>query len=83
MRRSAILSLACLAALFVGPLASSAVACPMCKASVEEEDRRPQAYMYSIIFMLSVPATIMSGLGVGLYKINRADNAVAKELEEQ
>jgi len=66
-----------LAAAFVltlsGPAVSTATACPMCKAANEEEDAKPRAYMYSILFMLSVPATIFSGLTVGLVMIGRRE----------
>lgn len=82
MRRSMMLGVVCLATVFGGPLTSQALGCPMCKAAVEEKDRRPQAYMYSILFMLAVPATIFSGLGFGLYKINQADHASLDEQAE-
>lgn len=52
---------------------SSAVACPMCKAANEEDDAKPRAYMYSILFMLTVPATIVSTLTFGLVVVGRRE----------
>ncbi|QDT53513.1 hypothetical protein Pan44_15350 [Caulifigura coniformis] len=53
----------------------SASACPLCKLAneskqdCEEENRRPQAYMYSILFMLSMPATLLTGFSFGFYRL--------------
>ena len=64
---------AALAVVFAAPL--PAVACPLCKFANEskqdneEENRRPQAYMYSILFMLSMPATLLSGFSLGFYRL--------------
>lgn len=69
------------AALVFSPEDQTAYACPMCKASTENEDHRPQAYMYSILFMLFVPATIFSGLGFGLYKMARRENDILADSE--
>jgi hypothetical protein len=56
-----------------------AVACPMCGQANEtsagttaEEAARPKAYMYSILFMLSMPALIFGGFGVVIYRTVRA-----------
>ncbi len=52
-----------------------AIACPLCKLANEskqngeEENRRPQAYMYSILFMLSMPATLLTGFSFGFYRL--------------
>ena len=48
-----------------GLLLFSAVAqaCPMCSQSIAEENLLPHAYMYSIIFMLSMPAMVFTGIG--------------------
>lgn len=56
-----------------GPALPVAAACPMCKAANDEHDARPRAYMVSIIFMLTVPACLFSGLGIGLYRLNRSE----------
>jgi len=54
------------------------MACPMCKAALEEDSRLPNAYQTSILFMLSVPGTIFTTLGVGLVMLGRRE---AKALE--
>lgn len=53
------------------PATSTALACPMCKAANEEDDAKPRAYMYSILFMLTVPATLVSGVTFSLFKMSR------------
>jgi len=65
--------------LLLGALASAPAvhACPMCKVANECDenpavrDARPRAYMYSILFMLSMPATLLSGFGIGFYRLHR------------
>ena len=54
--------------------ASTAFACPMCKAATEEDDAKPRAYMYSILFMLTVPATLFSGVTAGLVVMGRKES---------
>ncbi|GAB4162641.1 MAG: hypothetical protein Tsb009_39530 [Planctomycetaceae bacterium] len=56
-----------------GVLASSASACPMCKQANEtkDENRVPQAYMYSILFMLAMPATLLTGFGLTFYRMTK------------
>jgi len=39
-------------------------ACPMCNQSIANENAIPQAYMYSILFMLGMPATVFTGFGL-------------------
>ncbi len=63
-------------ALFCGPFFGAgtvdvAEACPMCRQANETDDRLPRAYMYSILFMLSVPAMLVTGFGVGFYRLSR------------
>lgn len=63
-----------------GDLASTANACPMCKEANEAaEDEvaaaRPAAYMYSILFMLSMPVVIFSGFGIAFYRMTRRAKA--------
>jgi len=43
----------------------------MCKAANEEDDAKPRAYMYSILFMLTVPATLVSGVTFSLFRMSR------------
>ncbi len=58
---------------FAAPVA--AMACPLCKLANEskqeneESNRRPRAYMYSILFMLSMPATLLTGFSIGFYRV--------------
>jgi len=54
--------------------AKSASACPMCKTANETDSALPKAYMLSILFMLAMPATIVSTLGVSLYRMTKREN---------
>jgi hypothetical protein len=47
----------------------------MCNQSIAEENALPRAYMYSILFMLGMPATVFTGFGVLLYRQVRARDA--------
>lgn len=66
-------------AILLGALASAppVYACPMCQVANESDqnaatqDARPRAYMYSILFMLSMPATLLGGFGFGFYRLHR------------
>ncbi len=75
MRRCLLLFALLIGAMGAGPLAGSAHACPMCKYAnennqqTEAERARPRAYMYSILFMLSMPATIFAGYGIAFYRM--------------
>jgi hypothetical protein len=42
-------------------------ACPMCSQSIAEEADLPRAFMYSILFMLGMPATVFGAFGTMLY----------------
>lgn len=60
---------------------SSASACPMCKIAHEDSKdpavlARPRAYMYSILFMLSMPASLVSGFGIAFYRMARQQRLV-------
>lgn len=59
----------------VGLSAAAVQACPMCNQSIANEDSLPRAYMYSILFMLGMPATLFSGFGIFLFYKFRAYNA--------
>ncbi len=39
----------------------------MCSQSIAEEDLLPHAYMYSILFMLAMPAVVFGGIGTAIY----------------
>ena len=72
-----------LALVAVTSAASVAHACPMCKYANEAEqpdeaaNRRPKAFMYSILFMLSMPPTIFTVFGVSFYRMNKRAEAEA------
>jgi len=65
----------------------TASACPMCKLAneskqnCEEVNRRPQAYMYSILFMLSMPATLLSGFAFGFYRLWKRQQLLTGDAE--
>lgn len=61
------------------PAASTVFACPMCKAANDEDDSKPRAYMYSILFMLTVPAMLVSGVGFGLFSMSRKEAEALRE----
>jgi hypothetical protein len=58
-------------------------ACPMCKVANEDApafdangtpidaNARPRAYMYSILFMLSMPAMLLSGFVFAFHRMTR------------
>ena len=72
---------AAIAFVLAAPTAVSA--CPLCKLaneskqSDEEQNRRPQAYMYSILFMLSMPATLLTGFSLGFYRLWKNHQLIA------
>jgi len=79
--RIALIGAFALGVLNLGLTAEPASACPMCKTANEtagetEADRRPKAYMYSILFMLSVPATLVAGFGIGFYRLSKKQAAL-------
>lgn len=79
---AALVTLACFAPQVIGM--SSAAACPMCKIANESDDRRPRAYMYSILFMLAMPATVFTGFGISFYRLARkAQDAAARQEADQ
>ena len=47
--------------------AAAAQACPMCSQSIAEDDLLPKAFMYSILFMLGMPATVLGAIGTMIY----------------
>ncbi|QDT40882.1 hypothetical protein Pan241w_09410 [Gimesia alba] len=80
--RSCLLASALLG-LFSSPaVISQAAACPMCKQLNETDDQKPRAYMYSITFMLTMPAILLSGFGVAFYKMNRREQQALREQEK-
>ena len=65
-----------IAALLCTVTYSDAFGCPMCQIATETDNRLPRAYMYSILFMLAVPATIATGFGVSLYRLSKKEQTV-------
>ena len=68
---------------------ASVSACPNCKLANESEANRPRAYMYSILFMIGMPATIFTGFGFGFYRMAKkaqaaaaADQAIEQNISE-
>ncbi|MFN0053288.1 MAG: hypothetical protein ACKV0T_13985 [Planctomycetales bacterium] len=52
----------------IGLWTGVAEACPMCSQSIADENALPRAYMYSILFMLGMPALVFSGMGLTIYR---------------
>ena len=63
--------------------ATPASACPMCKLANETDARLPMAYMYSILFMLGTPATVLTGFGIGFYRLSRQAARMQQAAGEQ
>lgn len=67
-------------------VSSEAMACPNCKLANESESNRPKAYMYSILFMIGMPATIFTGFGLSFYRMTKRanmENAAAKSADDE
>ncbi len=62
-------------------LPQSATACPSCKAANETDSLRPRAYMYSILFMLAMPATVFAGFGICFYRMSRSEAELSEMYE--
>lgn len=56
-------------------------ACPSCKAANESNVNLPLAYQTSILFMLFVPAAMVTGLSVLLYRLNKVQVAATEAFE--
>ncbi|MCA9091859.1 MAG: hypothetical protein KDA68_00100 [Planctomycetaceae bacterium] len=78
-RRTLIIGL--FALLFAGLPAREVYACPSCREANSTHKNLPLAYQTSILFMLSVPMMIFSGFGIGLYRLNKAQEAAVAEFE--
>lgn len=50
---------------------SSAWACPMCSTAVQEGQNQalPEAFYYSILFMLSMPFLLFAGFSAAFYRM--------------
>ncbi|TWU09548.1 hypothetical protein CA54_47900 [Symmachiella macrocystis] len=82
-RRMSFIGLFVLAALFAGPVVESAQACPNCKEGIKSDDQMPRAYQYSIIFMLTVPATIFTGFSYTFYRLSQQNAAKQQSLDPE
>jgi hypothetical protein len=51
----------------------------MCAESVAADNRLPQAFMWSIIFMLTVPALVFTGFSFVIYRTIRKHDAAQLE----
>lgn len=71
---------ACLVAVVLAVFANTASACPMCKEANETDDAKPRAYMYSILFMMGMPAAIFTGFGLSMYRLHRKQQLADAEL---
>ncbi len=65
--------------------ASPADACPMCQVANEDDTNaaamaRPRAYMYSILFMLAMPASLFTVFGISFYRLSQKRTAMNEEL---
>jgi hypothetical protein len=70
--KSLVLAVAVALATGVAPMATnSLLACPGCKNANETDSLRPRAYMYSILFMLAMPATVFAGFGLAFYRLSK------------
>ncbi len=70
--RRFVLAIAVLTAAGQLPIGESpAFACPNCKAANETDSLKPKAYMYSILFMIGMPATIFTGFSVSFWRMSR------------
>jgi len=67
--------LSLLSVAFTGLSASQALACPMCKFALESDDPQPRAYMYSILFMMGMIASVFAGLIAFLYWLSKNERA--------
>jgi hypothetical protein len=87
MRRNTFLAAVVLAAL-AGSAPVPAMACPLCKLAneskqaTEEENLRPRAYMYSILFMLSMPFMLTTGFSIAFYRVWKQGQLALAAAEE-
>ena len=79
--RTILAAMAFLAACGLSPMAATQLqACPSCKNANETDSLRPRAYMYSILFMLGMPATVFASFGIAFYRMSRRTALEQQEL---
>ncbi len=70
--RRLVLTIAFFVAIGAVPVGESlATACPNCKAANETDSLKPRAYMYSILFMIGMPAMIFTGFSLSFWQMSR------------
>lgn len=62
---------------------ATASACPNCKNANESDPNRPRAYMYSILFMMGMPATIFTGFGISFYRMTKKHQQMLEAAEAE
>lgn len=83
MRRFVLILALLTGGLGFSPLTGSVSACPMCRMAneadqaSEAENARPRAYMYSILFMLSMPAVLFASFSLGFYRLWKQQQAIS------
>lgn len=87
MQRTLMILCMVIAGFGVALSAQPANACPMCKIAHEDSTdpavaARPRAYMYSIFFMLTMPATIVTSIGVSLYRMTKQEEAGLASMDQ-
>lgn len=68
-----------LAFAFIMTMSADAFGCPNCKLANETDSALPRAYMYSILFMIGMPATIFTGFGISFYRMTKKAQMEAVE----
>ena len=51
----------------------------MCKLATESTSRQPRAYMYSVLFMMSMPAMLTTGFGIAFYRLSKQATRMQEE----
>ena len=64
------------ATILIAALPQAVWACPMCAETVAADDNLPKAYMYSILFMMGIPAILASGFGFAFYRLVKKQQAL-------
>lgn len=59
----------------------SALACPMCKAALEEDPSKPMAFQTSILFMLAMAMGVFGVMTVLLTVINRRETEALRNTD--
>ena len=69
------------ATLIVG-FAEPLFACPFCREALAAKDNRiPMAYMYSILFMLAMPPTVLGGISFAIYRAHKRHSTATAPVE--